>query len=56
MIEEGVTYDLAVYTDDGKASAGSIKSFRIGKITAKSGLAVDFDPTTAPTVTDEPSP
>lgn len=59
MIEEGVTYDLAVYTDDGKATAGTIKSFRIGQIAARpgqTGLTVDFDPNTAPVVTDVPSP
>lgn len=56
MIEEGVTYDLSVYTDDGKATAGTIKSFRIGKVPAKGGLTIDFDPNTAPVVTDVPSP
>lgn len=56
MIEEGVTYDLSVYTDDGKATAGSIKSFRIPQIAAKGGLGLDFDPNTAPVVTDVPSP
>ncbi|MBS2016024.1 MAG: hypothetical protein JST00_24290 [Deltaproteobacteria bacterium] len=56
MIEEGVTYDLAVYTDDGKATPGSIKSFRIPKVVAKGGLTVDFDPATAPPATDVPSP
>lgn len=56
MIEDGVTYDVAVYTDDGKAGAGSVKSFRIEKIPTNKGLDVQFDPATAPVVTDVPSP
>lgn len=57
MIEGGVTYTVEVYTDDNNAAApGSVKAFRIeGKSTA-AGLDVQFDPATAPQVSDATPP
>jgi hypothetical protein len=52
MIEEGVTYDVEVYTDDGTGAPGSVTAFRFQKESDAGGLAADFDPATAPRVTD----
>jgi hypothetical protein len=56
MIEEGVTYSIEVYTDDGAATPASIVAYRFTKDSDAGGLVTDFDPATAPKVTDAPPP
>lgn len=57
MIEGGVTYNVEVYTDDNNAAApGSVKAFRVEARSTAAGLDVDFDPATAPEVSDVSPP
>jgi hypothetical protein len=57
MIEGGVTYSVEVYTDDNNAaSPGSVKAFRVESRSSAQGLDVDFDPATAPQVSDAAPP
>ena len=56
MIEGGVTYTVEVYTDDNQPTPGSVRAFRIERQSVVAGLDVDFDPATAPPVTDAAPP
>lgn len=56
MIDDGVTYSVEVYTDDGQATPASIQSFRFTQGSDANGLTATFDPATAPKVTDAPAP
>jgi hypothetical protein len=56
MIDDGVTYSIEIYTDDGQGTPSSIQSFRFTSDSDENGLTVEFDPTDAPKVTDAPAP
>ncbi len=56
MIEEGVTYAIEVYSDDGNATPASIIAYRFEKDGDAKGLEATFDPGNAPKVTDAPTP
>jgi hypothetical protein len=56
MIEEGVSYSVEIYTDDRAATPGSIKAFRLEKVSTQAGLVVDVDPATSPVVVDVAPP
>jgi len=56
MVESSVDYLIDVYTDDKVATPASIKSFRLEQVSGPTGLTVDFDPATAPVVTDVTPP
>jgi hypothetical protein len=56
VIDSGVTYSVDVYVDDGKATAGTVQTFRFVASSDDNGLTATFDPTTAPKATDVPPP
>ena len=56
MIDGGVNYAIEVYTDDGNATPSSIQAFRFEQPSDATGLVAEFDPATAPVVTDAPPP
>jgi len=43
MVEPGVTYAVEIYTDDGKASPGTVKAFRFDAESAETGLDATFN-------------
>lgn len=43
MIEQGVTYRIELYTDDGLATPSSIRAFRIERDAQETGLDVEID-------------
>lgn len=45
MIEQGVTYRVELYTDDGFATRASIRGFRLERDAQENGLDVTIDPT-----------
>jgi hypothetical protein len=45
MIEQGVTYRIELYTDDGFGTRASIRAFRIERDGQETGLDVTIDPT-----------
>jgi len=56
MIEGGVTYTVEVYTDDNQPTPGAVRAFRMERQSVAAGLDVDFDPATAPQVSDAAPP
>lgn len=58
MIERGTTYTLEVYTDDGRATPGTIEAFRTEVSGTPTGLDTIFDPGASGVmrVNDAPSP
>jgi hypothetical protein len=56
VIESGVTYAIDVYVDDGKASAGTVQTFRFEADSDANGLTATFDPATSPKAADVPPP
>lgn len=43
MVERGVIYTVEIYTDDGRAGAGSVRAFRLEREGAADGLDIPFD-------------